>query len=240
MNYISEIRAFYDWVEYQDVSTNEIVLWHALMSICNKTHWQDSFTVAISTLNLKTGLSRPAIYKARNKLRQLNRIDFKERRGNQSTMYQMIPFVSLTKTQNDTQLDTQYITQTDTQPCTQSIHINKNKQDKTKQKDTVDSKFKLVSDAYERYIDPSPSHHVYDLLHSYTEDGVEPEMICEVIYKANDLKIRDIRYIKGILNSCLGNGITTKKAFLLDNQRHEEAKQNRKTDGTDFFDFLEE
>ena len=231
MNYISEIRAFYDWVEYQDVSTNEIVLWHALMSICNKTHWQDSFTVAISTLNLKTRLSRQAIYKARNKLRQLNRIDFKERRGNQSTVYQIIPFVSLTKTQSDTQTDTQSNTQLHTQTDTQGIHINKHKQDETKQKETVgtvDSKFKLVMDVYERYIDPSPSHHVYDLLHSYTEDGIEPEMICEVIYKANDLKIRDIRYIKGILNNCLAKGITTKQAFLADNQQHEEAKQNRK------------
>lgn len=233
MNYISEIRAFYDWVEYQDVSTNEIVLWHALMSICNKTHWQDSFTVAISTLNLKTRLSRQAIYKARNKLRQLNRIDFKERRGNQSTVYQIIPFVSTTETQSDTQMDTQSNTQLYTQMDTQGLHINKHKQDETKQKEiagTAGSKFKLVMEDYERYINAAPSAAVYHDLKSYVDDGIEPELIQQAIYKANDEGVRKISYIKGILNICLANGLKTKEAFLLDTQSWDSRKKEQKTE----------
>ena len=238
MNYISEIRAFYDWVEYQDVSTNEIVLWHALMSICNKTHWQDSFTVSISTLNLKTRLSRQAIYKARNKLRQLNRIDFKERRGNQSTVYQIIPFVSTTETQSDTQTDTQSNTQLHTQTDTQGLHINKNKQDKTKQKENSSSRFKLVMDDFEKYINAAPSPAVYHDLKSYVDDGMEPDLIRQAIHKANDEGVRKISYIKGILNSCLANGIKTKEAFLLDAQSWDSRKQS--TNESDPFGFLEE
>ena len=127
MNYILEIKAFYDWLEVNQLSTAGIVLWHALMHIANKTGWQDNFTVAIAVLEIKTGLKKQAIINARNNLKQAGLIEFSSRNGNQSAIYKINSFVSFKETQTNTQTQTQTNTQTSTQE--QSI----NKQDKIKQ-----------------------------------------------------------------------------------------------------------
>lgn len=92
MNYLTEILAFYDWTETNSVDSSQICLWHALMHVANKTGWQEEFTVPMSTLEFKTGLKKSAIYTARNALKQLGRIDFKERSGNQCAVYRLFPF----------------------------------------------------------------------------------------------------------------------------------------------------
>lgn len=130
MNYILEIKAFYDWLEVNQLSTAGIVLWHALMHIANKTGWQDNFTVAIAVLEIKTGLKKQAIINARNNLKQAGLIEFSSRNGNQSAIYKINSFVSFKETQTNTQTQTQTNTQTSTQE--QSI----NKQDKIKQNGT--------------------------------------------------------------------------------------------------------
>ncbi len=127
MNYILEIKAFYDWLEVNQLSTAGIVLWHALMHIANKTGWQDNFTVAIAVLEIKTGLQKKAIINARNNLKQAGLIDFTSRTGNKSAIYKMNSFVVLKETQTEPQKGTQIGTQTEPQKGTI------NKQDEFKQ-----------------------------------------------------------------------------------------------------------
>lgn len=107
MNYIVEINSFYDWLETNPVSDSAINLWYALMHINNKAGWREEFAVAISTLELKTSLSKSSIIRARNTLQQYGRINFKSREGQQSAVYSMIVF------RTDTQSDTQTVTQTE-------------------------------------------------------------------------------------------------------------------------------
>lgn len=121
MNYLIEIREFYDWLELNPLSSSAISLWHALMHINNKAKWIEEFAVSINTLELKTGLKRSSIYRARNQLKQYGRIDFKERNSNLSSIYRVFPF----GTQDGTQSGTQTGTQNDTQSGTQSGTINK-------------------------------------------------------------------------------------------------------------------
>ncbi|MED4783466.1 DnaD domain protein [Brevibacillus choshinensis] len=104
MNYIREINSFYDWLEINSVSDSAIVLWHALMHINNRAGWLPEFTVAISTLSTKTGLKKDAIIRARLRLQQMGRIDFRSRSGQQSAVYRIIPFESVLQTQNATQV----------------------------------------------------------------------------------------------------------------------------------------
>lgn len=112
---MAEINAFYDWQEANPLAASSICLWHALMSIANKAGWPESFSTAISTLESRTRYGRDTIYSARNQLRQAGRIEFKERRGRQSTLYRIIPFVSEYPTQPSTQPPTQVPTQPPTQ-----------------------------------------------------------------------------------------------------------------------------
>ena len=128
MKYIDEINSFYSWLETNPISSPSITLWHGLMNVCNKTGWKQEFNVAISVLELKTGLSRSAIYRARNVLKQAGRIDFSSRGSKQSSAYSIIPFAS----QIDTQSGTQSETQSGTQSGTQSETIPRHRQDKTR------------------------------------------------------------------------------------------------------------
>jgi len=92
MNYIQEINAFYDWLETNSLPKSSIALWHALMHINNKARWANSFEVAISTIEFKTGFKRSELFEARNILSQKGRITWKARGGNLAATYSMIPF----------------------------------------------------------------------------------------------------------------------------------------------------
>ena len=138
MNYITEILAFYDWLESNRLSTSAVALWHALMAINNKCKWEPDFSASIDTLKWRTGCSRDAIYRARNTLRQKGRITFTEKSGNQSARYAIIPFASGLTVGNATQSATQTATQGATQSATQSAtqtatHPYIYKQNETKQ-----------------------------------------------------------------------------------------------------------
>lgn len=135
MNYILEIRAFYDSLEINSLSAQAINLWHALMHIANKAQWKDSFSVAIATLELKTGLKKKAIINARNLLCQKGCIVCTKGNGSSSATYSMIsrlnnPIVCLSDTQTGTQSGTHIGTRLGTQGGTHTGTINK--QNKTK------------------------------------------------------------------------------------------------------------
>lgn len=87
MNYIREINAFYDWLETNELSTSAISLWYALMHINNKTGWKNEFTVALSVLSIKSGLSSRAVTNARKELTEKGRIKWESRNGNQAAKY---------------------------------------------------------------------------------------------------------------------------------------------------------
>lgn len=91
MNYFDLIRGFDDYTDENPLSTGQIALWHALVTINNKTQWKERFTVANHTLELKTGLSKSGLMKARNALKQRGLIDFDMRKNSAST-YSIIPF----------------------------------------------------------------------------------------------------------------------------------------------------
>lgn len=141
MNYISEIRGFYDLAEQFTLSSSCICLWHALMFQANKARWKEEFSVAISTLELRTGLKRGAIYTARNTLQQHGIISVRQRDGQQSALYTINTLCLLNEHNTDANPN-----------ATQTQHRRKpeplNKQDidedvdETKEKDTIVSQKK--------------------------------------------------------------------------------------------------
>ncbi|WP_156099369.1 hypothetical protein [Caloranaerobacter azorensis] len=83
------------------------------MAINNKCGWITEFAAATSVLEIKTGLTRRTIERARNELKQKGRINWKSRKGNQSAVYTIIPFV-----RND---DAQSVAQPVAQSVAQSV-----------------------------------------------------------------------------------------------------------------------
>ncbi len=149
MNYLAEIKAFYDRLELNPLPSPAIALWHALMSIANKTGWQQEFTAAVSVLVLKSGLNAQAIKRARNRLEQDGYIRWRSRGGNQSAVYQMISLVVQNTppicTTVCTTNEPQSVPQCEPQPEPQSVPINKLKQKQNKkEKDSYESQKKFV------------------------------------------------------------------------------------------------
>lgn len=89
MNYISEIRAFYDWLEVNPLSPGAIALWHALMHVNNKTGWKDEFMAASRMLEYLTGLSKRGLDEARNRLIQLGLIEYDKGIGRRPGRYKI-------------------------------------------------------------------------------------------------------------------------------------------------------
>lgn len=133
MNYIAEIKAFYDKLELNPQPNTAIALWHALMSIANKAGWPDTFTVASSVLGLRSGLNASALKRARNKLATDGFIEWKSRGGNQSAQYRIISLVVQNYAKNEPQFEPQFEPQNEPQFEPQSEPINKHKQKQEKE-----------------------------------------------------------------------------------------------------------
>lgn len=141
-NYITEINKFYDWLETNQIPKSAIALWHGLMHICNKTGWEQRFTVAISTIESKTGFKRSELYEARNILTQKGRITWRQRGGNLCAEYELSFFSIVEKKKNsvrntDTSADTKGYTSADTSADTNPMQKGTiNRQDQKKQNKT--------------------------------------------------------------------------------------------------------
>lgn len=90
MNYIREINAFYDHMEWNPLSASAVTLWHALMHMNNKTMWAGSFTVAGAVLRIKSGLTESSFKRARNELKEKGYIDFEPSKNRKAPTYKMI------------------------------------------------------------------------------------------------------------------------------------------------------
>lgn len=111
MNYLMEIRLFYDRLEIHPLPPTVISLWFAMMHIANKSGWPEEISIPVSTLEVKTGLERRGVYRARSILHDAGMISFRERPGNKCAIYKLVPMESLLY-----KSDTQVVTQTGTEP----------------------------------------------------------------------------------------------------------------------------
>lgn len=130
MNYLAEIKAFYDLVQVKQLSTGQIALWHALMAINNKCAWIEWFTVPNIMLELNTGMSRSGVLKARNSLKQYGLIDFKAN-GTKATNYKM---VTIAKSKQESNQDSTQVSKQDSTQVSKQDSNTLNKLNETKHK----------------------------------------------------------------------------------------------------------
>ena len=102
MNYISQIRAFYDALLVRPLSAGQIALWHGLMDRCNRLGWPEWFTAANISLESSCSLSRKGIYDSRNSLKQAGLIDSRSN-GTKAASYKIIVLYSTQDTTQATQ-----------------------------------------------------------------------------------------------------------------------------------------
>lgn len=201
MNYIAELNAFYDRLELNPLPSPAIALWHALMSIANKTGWQEEFTVAVSVLVLKSGLNAQAIKRARNRLEQDGYITWRSRNGNQSAVYRMESLVVQNRYKNVPQSVPQNEPQNEPQPVPQnepqSVPINKQKENETPLSDRA-RRFLEFWSAYPKQVNQQMAQQSYISLLACTPTLPEDVLVQAAGNYAEACRIRQIggRYIK--------------------------------------------
>lgn len=90
MNYIKEINAFYNHLEFKPLSASAINLWYALMHMNNKTMWANTFTVANRVLQMKSQLPESTLKRARSELHKKGYIVYLPGKKGEAPSYQMI------------------------------------------------------------------------------------------------------------------------------------------------------
>ena len=87
MNYMVEVKMFYDWLETHSLTPAAITLWHGLMFIANRSGWKNPLPISLSTIESRTMIPRASIYRERERLRQAGLIDFATKGGKASCLY---------------------------------------------------------------------------------------------------------------------------------------------------------
>lgn len=134
MNYLTEIRLFYEWLETHHLAPSSITLWHALMYTANRSGWAEQIAIPISILESRTQMTRSTIYRSRDQLVERGLIDVEARGSSYSALYRILsleriivpPYVSQIVSQNETQSGTQNGTQNGTQPSENGDSVSQN------------------------------------------------------------------------------------------------------------------
>jgi len=233
MNYIAEIKAFYDLVQVKQLSTGQIALWHALMHINNKCAWIEWFTVPNLTLELNTGLSRSGIYKARNILKQYGVIDFKAN-GTKATSYKLVSLLNSNQVSeqgktallNSKQVGKQDGNQVGKQVGKQDsnqVGNTLNKLNETKQNNDVDDNpqtpFEVVVKIFRESGMGEINSTIADIL-GFIADNHPLELIEEAFLIAGANHATSVRYVEKILIAWAEKGIKSKQQLeLYENNR---------------------
>ncbi len=107
MNYLTEIKLFYDWLETHSLSANCIVLWHGVMQIASRSGWQNPIEIPSSLLETRTHLERTTIFRARSQLVEQGLLRLHHRGGRSHCAYSIVPFSHSAVLHNATQSATQ-------------------------------------------------------------------------------------------------------------------------------------
>lgn len=92
MNYLTEIKLFYDWLETHPLSANGIVLWHGVMQIASRSGWKNPIEIPSSLLETRTHLERTTIFRARSQLVKQGLLRIHNRGGRSPCCYTIVPF----------------------------------------------------------------------------------------------------------------------------------------------------
>ena len=107
MNYLTEIKLFYDWLETHPMTPSAIALWHGLMFIANRQGWEDVITIPLSVLESRTGIPSTTLYRIRKQLQEAELIEVLSPGGRACAAYRILSFESRFAFQNGKQNERQ-------------------------------------------------------------------------------------------------------------------------------------
>ncbi|MCI1784522.1 MAG: hypothetical protein LKI59_00065 [Bacteroidales bacterium] len=91
MNYLTEIRLFYDKLPSFQLTSSDIALWHGLMNIFNRAGWPQDLSISPSEIQACTCISKTGIFRCRQNLSKAGLIEFLPQKGCRCGIYRIMP-----------------------------------------------------------------------------------------------------------------------------------------------------
>lgn len=92
VNYLIEIKAFYEFLERNPLSHKAISLWHGLMYLWNQSFWREDFTPAMGSISTRCGMGKKSVLSAREELVESGLLIIEEQGKRKFTRYVLVPF----------------------------------------------------------------------------------------------------------------------------------------------------
>lgn len=242
MNYLKQLLSFYDALELNPLNSSEIALWHALMSINNKSAWSTTFTVASSVLCTKAGLGTSNFFKTRNTLTQKGYIKWSSSGSNKAARYQIkVLYSSLSThsvdTSEDSSIDTRIGTSVDT---SRALNKHKQKETKPKQNHQGDDELyrNLITTIQQNFGINSTKPLMQDdlkyTLQDFTNQGTTYAEAIEIVTYAVKIAVtysaNTWSYVQGIIKRWINSSLFTMAEIK---EYQEKPKQNKNGSGQD-------
>lgn len=213
MNYIKQLNAFHLKIDLEPISIHARVLWYTLTDINNRLVWREEFTVAMSKLREKAGLSESTFKRARKELEVNGLIRVTTRKGNQSAMYHMVCLY------NDTANRMDYIEDVEPQqtqnPVDKLAHnvdgkpaplIKRKQKEKQNNKTTTTAAMAFFQNNFGKvtpYVAQDMNH---------WENDLGEALVLHAMKRALERGKANWGYVKGILQAWVTKGITSIEA----------------------------
>lgn len=101
MDYLAELKAYYDWLDTNPLEPTTQTLWFHLMELANKSGCPEWFTVANPLLQAKIGVTENTLNKHRNYLVQRGRIEYRSMGKQKAGKYKIVWFTSKNAAKDD-------------------------------------------------------------------------------------------------------------------------------------------
>ena len=87
MNMISQINAFEDWLEYNELGAGPQLLWYKLLRVANRSGWQSELSIPNTRLQSMTKSTEKTLINHRNQLIQCGLLTYKKRGRTKAGIY---------------------------------------------------------------------------------------------------------------------------------------------------------
>ena len=87
LDYIRQLNAFDNWLEYNELGAGPQLLWYKLMAIANRSCWQSELSIANTRLQAMTKTSEKTLINNRNQLIQNGLLQYKKRGRTKAGIY---------------------------------------------------------------------------------------------------------------------------------------------------------
>lgn len=245
LDYIRQINAFENWLEFNEIGPGPQLLWYKLMRVANISGWQIELSIANTRLQSMTKTSEKTLINNRNQLIQNGLLQYKKRGRTKAGIYVLTDLTTGNiPVKEKVEIPTTGISTVDTtvkgtviptvkptvvSSVDSSAYINKTKLNETKLNNHDDDVGEYPAELVQRLYNQFPSGRLQGAIADWLKEWSR-EMICIAIQSSFDYgkEAKDlIPYVGAIFNRWKTTGIDTAEKAIAANEQFKARSKNQ-------------